>query len=395
MERLVDTAAAEMNIDPIALRRRNLIRGNQMPYRNALGITYDSGDFPSVLDAALKLADVDGFASRKKDSKRLGRYRGIGVGFFVEISGPGSGELGGIHFQPDGSVTINSGTHDHGQGHGSPFAQVLVDRLSIPFDKLHLRQSDSDEIQKGGSTGGSRSAVSATSALIEACNKVLERGRRLAAYFLEASDADVDFVDGLFTIAGTDRSIGLLEIAARVHSGVVLPPDLPKSLDVHEVASGNYPSTYPNGCHVAEVEIDPETGETRLVKYTSVDDFGTLLNPMIVEGQVHGGVMMGVGQALMERAAFDDSGQLLTGSFLDYAMPRAEDAPFFTCGNHPVPTKTNPLGLKGCGEAGVSGALAAVMNAVSSALRPLGVRPIDMPATSSRVWEAIHLSTTA
>jgi carbon-monoxide dehydrogenase large subunit len=283
-----------------------------------------------------------------------------------------------------------SGTLDHGQGHGTAFAQILAERLGIPFENFKIRQRDSAEIVRGGSTGGSRSAVSGGSALVESSDIVIARGRKLAAHFLEAAESDIQFVKGRFEVTGTDRCIGLAEIAERLHAGALIPDELPQSLDIHRVSTGNYPSTFPNGCHIAEVEIDPETGATRLVKYTCVDDFGVVLNPMIVEGQVHGGVMMGLGQVLMEHAVFDAAGQLLTGSFMDYAMPRATDAPFFNCGTYPVPTKTNPLGAKGCGEAGVSGVLAAVMNAVDDALRPLGVSPLNMPVTSLRVWEAIR-----
>jgi carbon-monoxide dehydrogenase large subunit len=390
MERVIDAAAYEMGMDPIELRRRNFISADQMPYTNVLGTTYDCGDFGAVLDAALETADIRKFKARRRESEKSGKRRGLGVSIFIEITGPGDGELGGIRFERDGSVTMISGTLDHGQGHGTCFGQVLADKLGIPFADINLHQRDSAEIRIGGSTGGSRSAVSGGSALVESSELVIKRGRKLAAHFLEASEQDIRFADGLFTIGGTDRSIGLLDIAQRLHAGTAIPANLPRSLDVHKISVGNYPSTYPNGCHIAEVEIDVETGETRLVKYTSVDDFGVLLNPMIVEGQVHGGIMMGLGQVLMEHAMFDDEGQLLTGSFMDYAMPRAADAPFFKTESLSVPTKTNPLGVKGCGEAGVSGVLAAVMNAVDDALRPLGVPSLNMPVSSARVWEAIQ-----
>jgi carbon-monoxide dehydrogenase large subunit len=390
MERLVDIAAAEMGIDPVDLRRRNFIRAEQMPYKNAAGTIYDCGDFDAVLKSALKLADTKGFTKRRSESKKRNKRRGLGISTFVEISGAGAGELGGIRFEKDGAVTITSGTHDHGQGHGSPFAQILSERLGIPFDRIRLVQNDSDQIRIGGFTGGSRSAIATGSALIESSAVVIERGRKLASHLLEAGEEDIQFVDGQFKIAGTDRSIGLMDIAARLHTGLALPDDMPKTLDVHQTSTGNYPSTYPNGCHIAEVEVDEKTGMTEVVKYTSVDDCGVLINPMIVEGQIHGGVMMGLGQALMEQAIFDEEGQLLTGSFMDYAMPRADSGPSFTTESHPVPTKTNPLGVKGCGEAGVSGALAAVMNAVDDALRPLGVKYLNMPATPARVWQALQ-----
>jgi carbon-monoxide dehydrogenase large subunit len=390
MERVVDIAAAEMGIDPIELRRRNFVRAEDMPYTNPMGATYDCGDFQAVLEAAIKAADVIGFPARREASRKTGKLRGLGIGAFVEISSPAGGELGGIHFQDDGTVAIITGTHDHGQGHGSPFAQILSDQLGIPLDRIKLLQNDSDVVRVGGFTGGSRSVMASGSALIESSAAVVARGRKLAAHLLEAAEEDIQFAAGRFAIGGTDRSVGILELAQKLRSGITLPEGLPTSLDVHQTATGSYPSTYPNGCHVAEVEIDPETGEIRVVSYTSADDCGVLINPMIVEGQIHGGVMMGLGQALMEEAVFDAEGQLVTGSFMDYAMPRAECGPSFHSISYPVPTKLNPLGVKGCGEAGVSGALPSVMNAIDDALRPFGVAPINMPATPAKVWQAIQ-----
>jgi carbon-monoxide dehydrogenase large subunit len=266
---------------------------------------------------------------------------------------------------------------------------VLSGKLGIPFDRIRLVEGDSDRLQVGGGTGGSRSGQNASAAIVEASEKVIERGKAIAAHVLEASAADIEFVDGQFVIAGTDRAIGVMELAQKIHAGANLPADVPQSLDVDHVSEG-VPASYPNGCHIAEVEIDPETGNAEVVSYMAVSDFGTVINPMIVEGQVQGGVVQGIGQALLELTAYDDQGQLLTGSFMDYAMPRANNAPPFIVVNHPVPAKTNPLGVKGCGEAGCAGGLASVMNAVVDALSPYGITHIDMPATPQRIWAAIQ-----
>jgi carbon-monoxide dehydrogenase large subunit len=282
-----------------------------------------------------------------------------------------------------------TGTLDYGQGHASPFAQVVVDQLGIPFERLRLVQGDSDQLIAGGGTGGSRSAMSSGTALVEASRQVIARGKELAAFVLEAASADIEFSEGRFIIAGTDRSIGLVELAAKLRGGLELPPELPRSLDVSLAVDGP-PSAFPNGCHVAEVEVDPDTGAVAVVRYIMVNDFGTLLNPLLAEGQVHGGIVQGIGQALMEQTAYDADGQLLSGSFMDYAMPRAGDAPMFQFHSHPVPAKSNALGVKGCGEAGCAGSLPSVMNAVVDALSVYGIRHIDMPATPQRVWQAIQ-----
>jgi carbon-monoxide dehydrogenase large subunit len=286
-------------------------------------------------------------------------------------------------------VTLLIGTLDYGTGHASPYAQVLREKLGIPFDRIRLVEGDSDRLAVGGGTGGSRSGQNASAAIIEAADKVIEKGKAIAAHLLEASAADIEFVDGQFVIAGTDRAVGIMELAERIHGGMKLPADLPQSLNVDHVSEG-VPAAYPNGCHIAEVEIDPDTGNTEVVSYVSVSDFGTVINPLIVEGQVHGGVVQGIGQALLELTAYDDDGQLLTGSYMDYAMPRANNAPPFNVLNHPVPAKTNPLGVKGCGEAGCAGGLASVMNAVANALSDYGITHIDMPATPQRIWAAIQ-----
>jgi carbon-monoxide dehydrogenase large subunit len=394
IERLLDTAAREMNIDPAEIRRRNHIQPDALPYKTPAGTTYDSGDFPVILDKALAAADWDGFAVRKKASAERGKLRGRGIGQYLEVTGPPAKEMGGIRFEADGTVTIITGTLDYGQGHASPFAQVLASRLGIPFDKINLLQGDSDELLAGGGTGGSKSLMASGTAIVEGAEKVREAGRKIAAHVLEAAEADIEFEiasgGGQFRIAGTDRSIGIMALAEEIRSGgVSLPDDVPQTLSVSHVAEGP-PFAYPNGCHIAEVEVDPETGVTEVVRYHMVNDFGVIVNPMLVEGQAHGGIVQGIGQAFLEHVVYDESGQPMTGSYMDYALPRANDAPMFNFGSHPVPAKTNLLGSKGCGEAGCAGALPSVMNALVDALSMYGIKHIDMPATPLRVWEAIR-----
>jgi carbon-monoxide dehydrogenase large subunit len=389
MERLVDTAAAEMAIDRVALRRRNHIPPEAMPYKSPNGNTYDSGEFTALLDQALALADWDGFSARQAESRGRGRLRGRGIGDYLELTGVSGREMGGIRFEKNGDVTLITGTLDYGQGHASPFAQVLAARLGIPFGRIKLLQGDSDELIAGGGTGGSKSMMTSGAAIVEASDKVIESGRQIAAHILEAAAADIEFRAGRFVIAGTDRAIGIMELAARLHAGLTLPPELPQTLDIQHIANGP-PSAYPNGCHIAEVEVDPETGTVDVVRYTFVNDFGVVINPLLVDGQAHGGIVQGIGQALREHTVYDDHGQLLTGSYMDYAMPRAEDAPPLVNASHPVPATTNPLGAKGCGEAGCAGALPSVMNALVDALSEFGIRHIDMPATPEHVWQAIR-----
>jgi carbon-monoxide dehydrogenase large subunit len=393
IERLLDNAAREMGIDPVEIRRRNHIQPEQIPHKTPAGTVYDSGDFPAVLDKALTLADWDGFPSRKKASAERGKLRGRGIGQYLEVTGPPAPEMGGIRFEPDGTVTIITGTLDYGQGHASPFAQVLASQLGIPFEKISLLQGDSDELLAGGGTGGSKSMMASGTAIIEGAEKVRENGRKIAAHVLEAAEADIEFEvvrgGGRFRIAGTDRAIGIMELAEQLRAGAALPPDVPRTLSVSHVAQSPE-SAFPNGCHVAEVEVDPETGVVEVVRYTMVNDFGTVINPLLVEGQAHGGIVQGIGQALLERVVYDESGQPLTGSFMDYALPRANEMPLMTQGSHPVPAKTNILGAKGCGEAGCAGALPSVMNALVDALAANGVTHIDMPATPERVWEALE-----
>jgi carbon-monoxide dehydrogenase large subunit len=390
MERLIDAAAAEMDIDRLELRRRNYVKPRELPFKAALGSIYDSGDFANVLKQALDVSDVKGFAKRKRESRKNGKLRGLGIGSYLEATAPPSKELGGIVFETDGSVTILSGTLDFGMGHATPFAQVLHEKLGIPFDKIRLVQGDSDRLIMGGGSGGSKSLMHTGTALVEASAKVIERGKEIAAHVLEAAASDIEFAHGRFVVAGTDTAIGIMDLAAKLRSGINLPEGVPASLDVQHVSDGPSASTYPNGCHVCEVEVDPETGVIEVVKYASVNDFGTVINPIIVEGQLHGGVVQGIGQTLMEMTAYDSDGQLLTGSYMDYAMPRASDAPSFSIADHGVPATTNPLGVKGCGEAGCAGSLTSIMNAVVDALSEYGIRHIDMPATPHRVWQAIR-----
>lgn len=390
MERLIEEAAAETGRDARALRRLNHVRPEEMPYKAASGQVYDSGHFTAVLDRALALADWDGFALRRAESRARGMLRGQGVGQYLEGTSPPNKEMGGLRFEPDGTVTIITGTLDYGQGHATPFAQVLSAQLGIPFGHIRLRQCDSDEVVFGGGTGGSRSITASGMAIVEASDIVIERGKRIAAAALEAAEEDIEFARGRFGIAGTDRSIGILDLARLLRENAIpLPEGAPSSLDVTHV-TGAVTSSWPNGCHVAEVEVDPETGSVRVVRYTAVNDFGVQVNPLLVEGQVHGGVAQGIGQALTEHTAYDRDGQFLTGSYMDYALPRADILPGLVTADEASPAKTNPLGTKGCGEAGCAGSLPAVMNALLDALAECGVRHIDMPATPEKVWRLIN-----
>ncbi len=388
MERLIDRAADEMGIDRLTLRKRNFIKPAQMPFAASSGVTYDSGDFHGVFSKALEISDYAGFARRKKESRKRGLLRGIAIGSYLEVTAPPGVELGKIVFEDDGSVRLITGTLDYGQGHATPFAQVLCAELGVPFESVRLEQGDSDIVHTGNGTGGSRSITASGMAIVEASKLIIEKGKRAAAHLMEAAEGDIEFGNGRFTIAGTDRSIDIIELARRLRAGK-MPEGVPASLDVDHTTEG-VPSTFPNGCHVAEVEIDPETGIVQIVRYTGVNDFGTIVNPMLVAGQLHGGVAQGIGQALMECVSYDASGQPITGSFMDYAMPRAGDIPVMAVGDHPVPAKSNPLGTKGCGEAGCAGSLSTIVNAVVNALSEFGIAHIDMPLTPERVWRAIQ-----
>ena len=394
MERLVDQAARETGRDPAELRRINLISTADLPYKALSGLVYDSGDFEAVLDKGLSLADWSGFESRRRRSEAEGRLRGRGLATYLEVTAPPRDEMGGIRFEENGRVTLVTGTLDYGQGHSSAFAQVVADRLGLPFEIIDLVQGDSDQLLAGGGTGGSRSIMASGKALVEAATEVIALGRTLAAHHLETAEADIAFIrnedgDGVFRIQGTDREITLLDLASAARSMSPSHEEMSPSLDVALVANSP-PSAFPNGCHIVEVEIDPETGAVSLDLYIALDDFGVLVNPMLAEGQVHGGVVQGIGQALLEHTVYGKNGQLLSGSFMDYALPRADDLPDIDVDFHPVPATSNPLGVKGCGEAGVSGALPAVMNAISDALASAGADPVDMPATSERIWRALR-----
>lgn len=388
MERLIDRAADEMGINRLTLRKRNFVKSAQMPFAAASGVTYDSGDFQGVFNTALEISDYENFAKRRKESRKRGKLRGIAIGSYLEVTAPPNVELGKILFEADGMVRLVTGTLDYGQGHATPFSQVLSAELGVPFERIKLEQGDSDIVHTGSGTGGSRSITASGMAIVEASRLVIEKGKHAAAHLLEASEADIEFADGRFTIAGTDRSIGIMELAKRLRDDK-MPEGVPNSLDVDHTTAP-IPSTFPNGCHVAEVEIDPETGVVQVVRYTGVNDFGTIVNPLLVAGQIHGGVAQGIGQALMENIRYDESGQPITGSFMDYALPRAQDVPDMAIGDHPVPAKSNPLGTKGCGEAGCAGSLSTVVNAVLDALADYGIKHIDMPLTPERVWRAIE-----
>ncbi|WP_431284533.1 xanthine dehydrogenase family protein molybdopterin-binding subunit [Humitalea sp. 24SJ18S-53] len=389
MERLIETAAAEMGIDAIDLRRRNHIRPDQLPYASASESLYDSGDFSAVLDDALAEADWDGFAARAEDSAARGKLRGRGIGNFLECTGVPSKEMGGIRFNDDGTVTIVTGTLDYGQGHWTAFAQVLQAELGVPFEKIKLLQGDSDQLIAGGGTGGSKSLIASGTAIVEASALVVEKGKLAAAHVLEASVADIEFAAGRFSVAGTDLGIDIMELSRTLRVTPALPDEVPRSLDVSHLFD-QVPMAFPNGCHIAEVEIDPDTGQVQVVRYHAVNDFGTIVNPMLVQGQVHGGIAQGIGQAIMEHVEYTQDGQMLTGSFTDYALPRASDLPSFALSSHPVPATSNPLGAKGCGEAGCAGSLPAVMNAVVDALKVYGITHINMPVRAEQVWAAIQ-----
>lgn len=389
MERLIETAARELGIDAIELRRRNQILPAEIPYAAANGMNYDSGDFPTIMQKAVEASDWDGFAARKAESEKRGKLRGRGVGCYLEVTAPVQEEMGGIRFEENGDVTIITGTLDYGQGHWTPFAQVLHQKLGVPFERIRLIQGDSAELVAGGGTGGSKSIMASGAAILEASDIVIDKGKKIAAHVFETAVEDIVFEGGSFQVAGTDRTVTVTELAEQLRGGLALPEDLPRDLSVKHIFDAA-PSAFPNGCHVCELEVDPDTGVVEIDRYNMVNDFGTVVNPLLVEGQAHGGIVQGLGQALMENAIYDSEGQLQTGSYMDYAVPRASDVPSFTFATHAVPATTNPLGAKGCGEAGCAGSLPSIMNALVDALAPLGVKHIDMPATPEKIWAAIQ-----
>ena len=390
LELLIDKAAVETGIDRIELRRRNLVRPDQMPFETPVGLTYDSGDFEAIMDEAMARAETAGFPERRRTSEAAGKLRGLGIAPYLETTAAPGTELADIRFESDGTVTLVTGTCDFGMGHATPFAQVLSEKLGVPFDRIRMIQNDSDEMSPGaGGSGGSRSAIASSGAILEASEAVIERGRKIAGHLLEAAVEDIEFAGGIFRVAGTDRSIDIMSLAAKARGNTALPDDLADGLGA-KCSHDTSPISFPNGCHVCEVEIDPDTGEAAIDRYTVVDDFGTVLNPLIVEGQVHGGIVQGLGQVLLENTVYDDDGQLVTGSYMDYAMPRADHMAWLDFATHPVPCTTNPLGVKGCGEAGNGGSYPAVMLAVLDALAARGVKELPLPASPHRIWQALQ-----
>ena len=387
MERLIDAAAREVGLDPTEFRRKNFIPSSAMPFKTAVGEIYDSGEFARVMDAALEAADWRGFAGRKAESERRGLRRGIGLSYYIESTMGDPQEAARISFEEDGTVSVAVGTQSNGQGHETAYMQLVNDRLGIPFERIRIVQGDTAKLKWGGGTGGSRSLTAEGMAIRDASDLVIERGKLFASQEFEAAVADIDFdrADGTFRVKGTDRATGILGLASKVRGMAPTMGGEMHGLDAEAMAKIDA-WTFPNGCHVAEVEVDPETGVTRIVNYTAVDDFGVVLNPLLVSGQVHGGVAQGIGQALYEHAIYDDSGQLLSGSFMDYGMPRADGVPAMQVSTVEVPCKNNPMGVKGCGEAGSVASPAAVINAIIDALADLGVRRVDMPATPHSVW---------
>jgi carbon-monoxide dehydrogenase large subunit len=394
IERLIDDAARALHDDPVELRQRNMIPSDKLPYRTALGLNYDCGDFLANQEKALGLADWGRFPVRRAESRRRGKLRGIGLANPIEkAAGPGQ-EFAEIRFHPSGNVTLLMGSKNQGQGHETTFKQVLAERLGLDPAEVQYIDGDTDRVAFGIGTNGSRSTVIGGSALWMAADKIIAKARKLAAHLMEAAEADIEFAvsdsGGTLTVAGTDRRIALSEVARAAFRAGNLPPGLEGGL--YETGTFS-PSdfTYPNGSHVCEVEIDAETGELDILNYVVVDDVGTVVNPVGLKGQIHGGVMQGLGQAVMEQVVYDrQSGQMLSGSFMDYAMPRADALPAISVTSNPVPTRRNPLGAKGAGEAGTVGALPAIVNAVMDALAPIGVKNIDMPTTSARIWAAMQ-----
>jgi carbon-monoxide dehydrogenase large subunit len=389
IERMVDFAAIEMNIDPAEIRRRNYIPPEAMPFKSSVTFTYDCGEFEKGMDMALKLADVEGFAERRAESKKRGMLRGLGLSNTIERAAAASFEGAEIRFDRTGTVTILSGSINQGQGHETAFKQIVADRLGIHPDDIEYIQGDTDKVFFGEGTGGSRSATMSGSAFDRAAEKVIAKAKAIAAHNLKVDVADVNFADGIFSSPKTNQTMTIKDVA----QSAVDPKKLPKGMEVGLNATATYTAeveNFPNGTHVCEVEIDPETGHVDIVRYSVVDDVGTVINPLLLKGQIVGGIAQGVGQILMEDIRFDTGGQLLTGSFMDYAMPRARDLSAVEVKSNPVPTKTNPLGVKGAGEAGCVGAMPAVANAIVDALKEFGVRHIAMPATPETVWRAMN-----
>jgi len=389
MERLIEHAAREIGVDPAEIRRRNLIPPNKLPYATPTLWNYDSGEFVRVMDKCIDFADWKGFAARKKESAKSGKLRGRAVSYYIEFGGIFNERMD-LRFNPDGGLTVLGGTHSHGQGHATVFAQLVHDRLGVPFESIRYVQGDTAQVAIGRGTYGARSATVGGNALLAASDAIIEKGKPLAAALMEADTADLEFKDGSFRVVGTDKAITLTDVAKATYAPM---GPLTDKFGVGLEATGSYsanPPSHPNGSHVCELEVDPDTGEVVVDRYYVVDDLGRVLNPLIVRGQIHGGVIQGIGQALLEHQVYDrESGQLLSGSFMDYGMPRADTMPDVHSELEEVPCKTNPLGVKGIGESGTIGAPPTVINAIIDALKPLGVDRIDMPATPARVWQTI------
>ena len=397
LERLVDICAEDIGLDPAEIRRRNFIPVDAFPYQTPVVQCYDSGDYPAALEKALELADYEGFTERAEEAKSRGMRRGIGLSSYVEACGiaPSAavGQLGAgvglwesaqVRFNPTGNVQVFTGTHSHGQGHETTFAQLVTEQLGVPLENIEVIHGDTAKTQFGMGTYGSRSLAVGGVAIAKACEKLIAKGKKIAAHALEAAEGDIEFTDGNFAVMGTDKSMNIAEVAFNAYVPHSYPEGLEPGFDENAFFDPlNF--SFPAGTHVCEVEIDPETGEVEIVKYSAVDDFGKLINPMIVEGQVHGGIVHGVGQALLEGCQYDIDGQLITASYMDYAMPRADNVPSFDVDYAPTNPPDNPLGVKGCGEAGAIGAPPAVINAITNAL---GIKHIDMPATPENVWRA-------
>ncbi len=398
VERLVETAAREMKMDPADIRRKNFIR--QFPYQTPVALLYDTGNYDATLDAAMKLGDVSNFSKRKEESKKRGKLRGLGYACYIEACGiapsavagslgarAGLFEAGEVRVHPTGSVTVFTGSHSHGQGHETSFAQVVADRLGIPIENVDIVHGDTSKILFGMGTYGSRSIAVGGTAIMKALDKVIAKGKKIAAHLMEAAESDVEYDRGVYTVKGTDKKKMFGEVAFAAYVPHNYPHDkLEPGLNENAFYDpSNF--TFPAGSYVCEVEVDPETGKVAVAGWTAVDDFGKIINPMIVEGQVHGGLVQGIGQALTENCQYDASGQLVTGSFMDYCIPRADDVPSFKVDTRETPCTHNPLGVKGCGEAGAIGAPAALMNAITDAL---GVKDLPMPATPQNVWRALQ-----
>ncbi len=389
IERLIEGAARKLGIDCASLRRRNFIPPSAMPYQTAIGPIYDSGEFETLMDKALTLSDWSGFPQRRETSRDNGLLRGIGMCCFLEVAGGILNEKADLRFEADGTAAIRVGAQAMGQGHQTTFPRVIAKRLGIDVSKVKLIEGDSDEVPDGTPSVASRSLMMAGSASVVACDGAIEKGRRIASHLLEVATGDVEFSGGAFTVAGTDLQIPILELAKRARETGNLPEELKGGLDtVGEFTSPQM--SFPNGCHVCEVEIDPDTGVVSVVGYTAVDDVGTIVHETVVDGQTHGGIAQGLGQVLGEHVRYGEDGQLLNASLMDYALPRAANMPIMATAHHSVPCTTNPLGVKGAGESGVAGALPAGMNAVLDALSSRGIAHFDLPASPQRVWDALQ-----